>query len=148
MKRKLFYLFPFLTPLANYFNNKSAASSPGVVPQGIFTGQFRLLQFSKKTGVFDTVSANIQLSMEQTGYSVTGDTSTVQAGSYGPYAINTINSTIDFQDKTYPHTGVPTKTHLNGVYQYYYDGKVFQLLANSVLDKMSLQYDLKKQAIG
>ena len=148
MKYKLLYLFPFLKPLAGYFNSKRAEESPVVIPHGTFTGQFRLLQFSKKTGVFDTVSANIQLSMEQTGYSVTGDTSTVQAGSYGPYAINTINSTIDFQDKTYPHTGIPTKTHLNGVYQYYYDGTVFQLVANSVLDKLSLQYDLKKQAIS
>jgi len=144
MKHRLLYLFPILLVLlSSCFNNKTAApASTTTVPSGTFTGQFRLLRFSKKTGAYDTLSANIMLTMEtSTGYKVTGDTSTIQAGSYGDYGISTLNSNIVFQDKTYP---TPTKTHLNGQYQYQYDGTTLQMVANSALDTLSLQYNLTK----
>jgi len=79
-----------------------------------------------------------------TGFKVTGDTSTVHAGSYGDYGVNSIYNTVTFIDKTYPKTGIPTKAHLDGTYQYYYDGTVLQLLGNSALDTVSFQYNLTK----
>jgi hypothetical protein len=110
---------------------------------GTFTGQFRLLHRSTDKVPFDTTSTNIVLTMTSPAYTftVTGDTSTVHAGSYGTYALN--SQEILFTDKTYPKTGIPTKTHLNGLYLYYYDGSTFQMLAYSS-DTLSLEYDLKK----
>jgi hypothetical protein len=144
MKRKLFYLLPLsLLFLAGCFGNKNSAPTPTLLPSGTFTGQFRRIHKTFRTGVTDTQKANIQLIMETaTGFAVTGDTSTVQAGSKGSYYVG-LNNYIQFVDNTFPPTGTPTKTHLNGLYQYYYDGSVFQMLATS-LDTLSLQYDLKK----
>ncbi|TWI95928.1 hypothetical protein JN11_04203 [Mucilaginibacter frigoritolerans] len=146
MKSKLLYSLFTVTILAlasGCISNKNTPT-PTNYPTGTFTGQFRLIRNNLTTGVHDTSSANIQLVLNATtGYSVTGDTSTLQAGSHGAYAIN--SNYIDFQDATYPKTGTPTKTHLNGIYQYYYDGSsVFQMLTASPLDTLVLEYDLKK----
>ncbi|HVV54193.1 MAG TPA: hypothetical protein VHC47_02645 [Mucilaginibacter sp.] len=74
-------------------------------------------------------------------YAVTGDTSTVHAGSHGVWGI--AGTSIAFTDVTFPKSGTTTKTHLNGYYTYYYDGTVFQIVATS-LDTLALQYDLKR----
>jgi hypothetical protein len=145
MKKKLTYVLPVLI-LAVVFTSgcfKNAESNPTPAPSGTFTGQFRLLHRKPGTTVIDTVKANIQLVIETgVGYKVLGDTLTIHAGSKGHYAIN--SNTIGFQDDTFPATGKPTKTHLSGYYQYYYDGtSVLQMVANSA-DTLSLQYDLKK----
>jgi len=118
---------------------------PQTVPSGTFKGEFRLLHRKAGAAKFDTTKANITLTMTTTPsyiYSLTGDTATVHAGSHGSFLIN--SQYMIFTDETFPKTGTPTKTHLNGGYLYYYDGSVFQMLAYSV-DTLSLQYDLKKQ---
>src|SRR5579872_5810133 len=120
-----------------------ANSSNVTAISGTFTGQFRLLHRSTDKVPFDTTSCNITLTINPTGntYTVTGDTTTVHAGSHGTYAVS--SPYIDFSDVTYPKSGIPNKTHLNGIYQFYYDGTNFQMLAYSI-DTLSLQYLLKK----
>lgn len=143
MKKKLLYLLPVLSLLAvGCFKNQVASPAASGLPSGTFTGQFRLLHRSTDKVPFDTTSCNLTLTLNANNatYAVTGDTSTVHAGSNGTYGIS--SPYINFTDKTYPKTGAPTKTHLNGLYQYYYDGTVFQMLAYSS-DTLSLQYDLK-----
>ncbi len=143
MKPFLFSVLAFATLLTTgCMSDKNSAPGP-VIPSGTFTGQFRRVHTSAKTGVRDTAKANIQLVLDiKTGFTVTGDTSTVIAGSHGGYAVDL--NYILFNDVTYPASGTPAKTHLSGAYQYYYDGTVFQMVNNSYLDTLSMQYDLKK----
>jgi hypothetical protein len=146
MKLKLLYILPLIAVLSSCLSNKNSNPTPVSLPSGTFTGTFTQLHYHLKatTTTVDTLRANIQLDMQlATGYKVTGDTSTVHAGSYGSYVIGSTNS-IQFVDKTYPATGTPTKTHLAGVYQYYYDGSVFQLLGSNTADSLVYQYNLKK----
>jgi len=141
MKHKLLYFLLSLMILGTACV-KSVPPTPVQIPAGTFTGQFRLLY--RKTGAtaIDTTqlaTINISLNDLTKAYAVTGDTS-VHAGSFGTYAI--APPYILFTDKTYPTTGTPTKTHLNGTYEYYYDGSTLQMLAGS--DTTNFQYDLKK----
>ncbi|MBS1525562.1 MAG: hypothetical protein JST19_07930 [Bacteroidetes bacterium] len=142
MKHKILYFLPLLLCLGGCFKN-NAAVPPLVVPSGTFTGEFRLLHRSSVNVPFDTTKAEIVLTLNTPAYTyaVTGDTSTVHAGSKGVWGMN--NSYINFADNTYPKSGTPTKTHLNGLYLYYYNGSVFQMIATSA-DTLALQYDLKK----
>lgn len=142
MKLNLIYLLAFLVVLTSgCFSNKGSNPTPPV-PAGSFAGQFRVVR--TKSGHRDTLKANINLDLSTvTGFKVYGDTSTLHAGSNGNYAVS-YNNFIQFADKTFPPSGVPVKFHLQGVYQYYYDGSTFQMVANSFLDTLSLQYDLKK----
>jgi hypothetical protein len=142
MKPRLLYALLFIIVLVSgCFNDKSALPAP--TPSGTFTGQFRRVHITQKTGLRDTLKANIQVDLNSTtGYKVTGDTSTVHAGSYGTYSVN--SSYIQFNDATLSPTIQPAKVHLAGIYQYYFDGTVFQMVYNTPLDTVSLQYDLKK----
>lgn len=144
MKSKLLYLFLPVIVLASSCVGNKATPTPVNYPAGTFSGQFSLIRTNAQTGVHDTSKATIQLTMNSNySYTVTGDTATVHAGSHGTYAINA--TYVDFTDVTYPKTGIPPKTHLNGDYEYYYDGSsVLQMLAASPLDTIVLQYDLKK----
>jgi len=144
MKSKLLYSLFSIAILASGCLGSKNTPTPNNYPSGTFTGQFRLIHTNSSTGKHDTSSANIQLTLSTaTGYKVTGDTLTLHAGSYGAYAINT--NYISFQDITMPKIGTPKKTHLNGAYQYYYDGSsVFQMIPASSSDTLALQYDLKK----
>ena len=81
---------------------------------------------------------------QTTGFAVTGDTTTLHAGSHGGFIVNNSFTSIDFIDLTYPKTGMPTKTHLNGVYNYAYDGTNLLMTAYGALDTLSLIYTLKK----
>jgi hypothetical protein len=140
MKYKIIYLLPFL--LAFTIGCSPDKTPPTPSPSGVFTGQFERLHLH--SGVVDTVKANIQLTMElATGYTVTGDTTVVHAGSYGSYAIESGNY-LQFVDRTYSGVGVPAKVHLSGTYQYLYDGTTFQIFAGN--DTVSFQYSLKKIA--
>ena len=143
MKSNLLYpLLVIVVFASGCFGNKNSAPAPAI-PSGNFTGQFRRVHTSPRNGAMDTLKANLMLSLNvTTGFAVTGDTATVHAGSHGSYAIG--SSYIEFSDVTFPPTGTPTKIHLSGVYQYYYDGTVFQMVANSYLDTISYQYDMKK----
>jgi len=144
--KKIFYLFPLLMALASGCQKSSmpvAANTGG--PVGTFAGPFMYLHKHIKTGVIDTVKVNVILTMQPTvGYKVTGDTATVHAGSYVTCIVNSTYNVINFNDVTYPATGAPTKTHLNGVYQYAYDGTNFQLAVQNAPDTIALLYNLKR----
>jgi hypothetical protein len=120
----------------------STTSTPIPQPSGTFVGTFRALHKKTSNVGYDTTKATIQLVFSGNTYTVTGDTVTLHAGSFGTYQVDGVFA--GFNDKTYPTTGTPAKYHLNGVYQYYYDGNVFQALRNS-LDTLSLQYDLYRK---
>jgi hypothetical protein len=144
MKHFLFFLI--IVGIASVITScgPTDKSMPEVkVPQGTFIGQFRLLHRKIGQVKFDTTKANITVTMGAGKiYNVTGDTAVVHAGSHGTFSMDP--QYILFTDATYPKTGIPTKTHLNGGYLYYFDGTVFQMLAYSV-DTLALQYDLKRQ---
>ncbi|HEY8782885.1 MAG TPA: hypothetical protein VIM16_14770 [Mucilaginibacter sp.] len=146
MKRKLPYLLPLLLVFASgCLTDKNNAPTPANAPEGTFAGKFKFTHIHAQTGAVDSATANIQLKMETaTGFQVTGDTSTVHAGSYGSYIVSTPYSNVDFIDHTYPTTGVPAKNHLNGVYTYSYDGTTLQLVAYGAFDTLSYYYNLKK----
>ena len=143
MSKKLLYFLPLLGLFIVGCMKEAATSIPAGGPSGTFAGQFRLLHRSTDKVPFDTTKTNLTISLNSgnNSYSVGGDTATIHAGSYGTFTISA--PFINFIDQTYPKTGTPVKTHLSGLYQYYYDGTVFQLLSYSV-DTLSLQYDLKR----
>lgn len=143
MKPQLLYFSLLIVVLASgCFSNKSSAPAP-VIPSGTFKGQFRRVHLNQSTAKRDTLSANIILTMNTaTGYSVTGDTTKLHAGSYGGYAIS--SNLIQFNDLTYSASAPQTKIHLAGTYQYYYDGTIFQMVGYSALDTLAYQYDLTK----
>jgi hypothetical protein len=109
-------------------------------PQGTFTGQFTRIRLNKN-GKLDTAYANLQLTVQAaTGYSITGDTSTIHAGSFGSYQFG--GNLVAFLDKTYPTTGKAAKIHLAGTYQYSFDGLNFIIVGSTY--SLGLIYNLKK----
>ncbi|MEO6849724.1 MAG: hypothetical protein ABI203_03655, partial [Mucilaginibacter sp.] len=93
---------------------------------------------------YDTLKANIILTVQSPAntFAVTGDTTTVHAGSHGFFSFN--YGFIVFSDKTYPVDGsIPPKFHLSGTYQYYYDGTVLQMLGSSS-DTAVYEYSLTR----
>jgi len=139
MKRKLPYLFiiPLLAIAACEPKNNTTVVP---LPAGNFSGQFIIIHLNSKTGLRDTAIANINLSLSTaTGYKVTGDTTKIQAGSYGDYAEN--SQYITFADKTVAATPTNNKYHLNGTYQYVYDGSNFEFALGS--DTIGYTYILK-----
>ena len=145
MKQKLLYLFPILAILAAGClggGNKNTNVAP--IPDGNYSGQFLLLHIH--TDHTDTVKANINLNLANTTgmFKVTGDTTTVHAGSFGNYAGNSATGLISFEDKTYSPIAPVTKTHLTGTYTYAYDGTTLQMKAFGALDTLALFYNLKK----
>ncbi|HVW98613.1 MAG TPA: hypothetical protein VHA56_21780 [Mucilaginibacter sp.] len=148
MKQKLPYLLVLCAMvLYGCFGKSQADVQP--IPDGTYSGEFRLLHIHPdNTSIIDTVKANISVYFApvSTGtYMVTGDTSTVHAGSKGTFKADGPNHTIIFDDKTYSKTAPVTKTHLVGAYAYKYDGSsALQMVAFGALDTLVLQYDLKK----
>jgi hypothetical protein len=144
MKHKLLYLIPVAAVfLAGCFGTKS---TPAPSLAGTFSGQFRLFHRHTTTSPFDTLKADITLTLGSApgnSFSVTGDTSAVIAGSKGTYQLASNGNFILFVDNTLPTTGTSGKVHLNGEYVYSYDGNSLQMLAGS-LDTLQVQYDLKK----
>ncbi len=143
MKIKLIYLLPLLavfliTACAKTSNNSTTV----VLPTGNFTGQFLRVHYSKTSLKYDTLKANLNLAMAQsTGFAITGDTTTLHAGSYGSYAANAYY--IQFVDQTYSATAPFTKYHLSGVYNYTYDGSTLGIYI-IYGDTLKLQYNFKK----
>jgi len=141
---KLFYLLP----IAAFIFFASACSKindnqPTVVlPTGTFTGQFLKIHLNPVTSKYDTSTAALQLTLSQsTGFTVTGDTTTLQAGSYGSYAANAYY--IQFVDQTYNAAKPSSKYHLQGVYNYLYNGTQLVIYVNYA-DTLSLQYNFAK----
>lgn len=146
MKFKLLYVLLLLITFGTACKKIAyTGPPPPVVPSGTFTGTFRYLHRHTNKVPFDTLQANITIKLltntDPFTYTVTGDTATVHAGSYGSFSLTA--PYMVFTDKTYPTSGTPTKQHLNGAYLYYYDGSVFQMLAYNA-DTLGVQYDLKK----
>jgi hypothetical protein len=143
MKNNLLYLTVVLAMLIT--GCSTAGLKPAPALSGSFSGQFRLLHRHTDAVPFDTLTANITLTLNTSPstFAITGDTSTVIAGSTGTYELATNGNYILFIDNTLPKTGISSKVHLNGEYVYNYDGTNLQMLAYS-LDTLSVQYNLKK----
>jgi hypothetical protein len=138
MKHKLIYFLPLFLAFTIGCSNKAQVVP---FPSGTFAGQFTRLHLNKN-GKVDTAYANLILTIQSatTAYAVTGDTSTIHAGSKGYYQFS--SSLIAFSDQTFPTIGVPLKIHLAGTYQYTYDGLNFQIVGST--DSLGLIYNLKK----
>jgi len=128
---------------------KSPTQVPAILPTGNFIGTFTRLHFNSSTNKVDTVTATLTLTMSaSTGYAVGGDTSK-HAGSHGSYVTDATGTYIAFSDVTLPSTNVanapaPTKTHLNGVYQYAFSQGV-GLQLQAVGDTLAYFYNMKAQ---
>jgi len=149
MKFKVIYLLSFLTAFAlatGCTKTAKIASTPTNTPSGTFNGQFLYIHINSKTNVADTQKANLQLTMSTaTGFAITGDTAIVHAGSHGAYIINSFFTGIDFIDVTNPASGTPAKHHLNGIYQYTYNGDTLKMLAYGAADTTAAFYTFVKQ---
>jgi hypothetical protein len=145
MKNKLVYLAPVLILFAAGCLSNKVSPVPSLAA-GTYSGQFRLFHRHSTTSPFDTLKANVTLTLTSTpanSFSLSGDTSTVIAGSKGTYQLASNGNFILFVDSTIPTTGTATKAHLNGEYVYSYDGNSLQMIASSA-DTLQVQYDLKK----
>lgn len=115
-------------------------TTPQLVPMGSFSGNFTKIHLNSKTQIIDTSKAIITLAISNTGlFKITGDTLKIHAGSHGMATL--YSGYIQFIDSTATVIN-PPKIHLNGIYQYYYDGSIFQLGASN--DTLKVLYDLKK----
>jgi hypothetical protein len=147
MKNKVMYLLPLLLALATSCIRNTGNSPTGPnysYPLGTFTGTFTRIHKNPVTFKYDTATAALKLVLSTSiGYKVTGDTSTVHAGSYGSFSENSTN--IGFNDVTYPAEGNPKKTHLSGAYSYTYDGYHLQL-STFLADTIWYNYTFTKVA--
>ncbi len=144
MKLKLFCASLLLLAFAAGCSKQYTPPQPSSSLQGTFIGQFMFLHQPANSATVDTVKANIQLDMQANStFQVTGDTSTVHAGSHGTF-VPGANGSIQFFDDTYPPSGTPAKFHLSGVYQYTYDGLYLRLTGYGPLDTVAYKYVLQK----
>jgi len=141
---KLFYFLPiaaiilFLSACSKVNDTQPAV----ILPTGNFTGQFLRIRLNPTTSKYDTSKASLQLSLSQSaGFAITGDTSTLHAGSHGSYAANAYY--MQFIDQTYIPASPGPKYHLQGVYNYAYNGTQL-LIYVSYADTLSLQYNFTK----
>ena len=141
MKKLLFYLLPLLVLLnTGCLKTTNDTTSVSNYPSGNFTGQFQRVHRNSTTLKYDTLTANLLLSLNPTkGFAITGDTSTVHAGSYGAYAFSTTNAA--FADYTFPKSGTLAKVHLEGTYLYSWDGTNLQFLQSN--DTLTYYYNFK-----
>ena len=143
MKHKLLPLFVFSLLFATSCV-KTNTTQPQQPPSGVFPGQFLFVHRKLTVLPYDTLKANLVVTMQTTPsytFKVTGDTSQ-HAGSYGTFMLN--SGLIYFNDVTYPTNGsVPAKIHLSGTYQYSYNGVDFQLLSTNS-DTSAYEYILRK----
>jgi hypothetical protein len=143
MKRNLLYLLPLLLSLGVACSPKTDIT-PIQAPYGTFTGKFAaLIRKTSPTVGYDTIRDSITLKMSSPGiFAVTGDTTTIHAGSKGSFAYN--YNYIQFNDSTKVTTGTGAKFHLKGVYVYGYNGAALTMVRNSNTDTLVVQYVLKK----
>jgi hypothetical protein len=144
MRRRFTYLLPLLTVVVAFLAgcSPSKPNDPVPNPNGTFAGEFRRLHRSPGASKIDTLKANISVTLNSDfTYKVTGDTSTVHAGSMGNWNISA--NSIKFLDNTYSPTSTIKKARLFGEYDYAYDGSSLKMAVSSV-DTLSLQYDLKR----
>lgn len=144
MKKAFIFFLPFIVMLgAGCLKHSDDSSSTFPVPSGSYAGQFTRLRYNTTKNGYDTLKANIVLTIDiKTGFKITGDTSTVHAGSFGDFSISAY--AMQFADKTYSATAPQAKIHLNGLYEYGYDGTRLQIDA-TYADTLGFFYDLRKQ---
>jgi hypothetical protein len=144
MKRTLVYFLfslPFLAMLGGCLKESKQDSTPLPKISGLYTGQFVRLRLNQGTNKYDTLRANVSVNFDlTTGYTLSGDPAL--AASNGDYSYDAFY--FQFNDKTYPTTGYPTKPHLAGLYIYGYDGTTLQLKQTYPLDTLGYFYNLKK----
>ena len=143
MKLKLLSFFSLVTILATGCLKTPKAAAPVPAPSGVFTGEFKLLHRHTDKVPWDSTKATITVNLQTPAfnYAVTGDTTTLHAGSYGTFGVS--GPYILFNDKTYLASAPITKTHLSGYYLYNYDGTNLIMYASSS-DTLVLGYNLKK----
>jgi hypothetical protein len=143
MKLKLLSLFSLVTFLVTGCLKTQPAATPVPAPSGTFTGEFKLLHRHSDKVPFDSTKATITVNLltPAFSYAVTGDTSTLHAGSFGTFGIS--GPYLLFNDKTYSAAAPISKTHLSGYYLYNYDGTNLIMYA-SHSDTLILGYNLKK----
>ena len=110
------------------------------LPHGTFLGQFTLIHKSSKTGNLDTSSATVSLVLSGANFTVGGDTTKIQAPSYGTFTVD--GNLITFMDVTVTkRTPANTpKKHLNGPFLFNSTGSTLQIRGAS--DTLSYAYDL------
>jgi hypothetical protein len=120
-----------------YFTNKG-------YPLGAFSGDFLRIHKNHYTYKYDTVKAYLKLTLStNTGYAITGDTTTLHAGSYGSFSEDFAN--MAFDDITNPAPYTPQKVHLSGFYTYDYDGTTLKITPGGTQsDTLKYFYILKK----
>jgi len=141
MNIKFNYLVSFLAILIAGCSKVNDQQSTVVLPTGTFTGQFLRITANPTKGYDTTARANLQLSLSSSaGFKITGDTS-LHAGSFGSYAVNSFY--MQFNDQSINTVSKPIKYHLNGVYNYEYNGTQLDIYVN-YSDTLSYQYILNK----
>jgi len=141
MKIKLNYLLPLFAVIMAGCSKTGTDNNAIPLPTGSFTGQFLRIHKAIDDVKYDTVKATLQLSLSSaTGFKITGDT-TLHAGSFGAYAVDGLY--IQFVDQTASTKLTPAKYHLQGIYDYAYDGTNLTIFA-SYADTLSFQYRFKK----
>jgi len=103
MKKTINYIFALLLicVVAGCIKNSTAPNNASSnIPNGNFLGVFTLIHKNPKTSVLDTSSANVTMSMSANtaAYSIGGDTTKIQAGSYGTFNVD--GTLITFADAT------------------------------------------------
>jgi len=120
----------------------AACKKPGptiIAPLGTFNGIFTRIHYTNATKKYDTLKAGLIVVIDiNTGFSVTGDT-TVHTASHGDFYTDATH--IQFDDFDFAE---PLKVHLDGVYDYTYDGSLLQF-SKSVGDTLHYSYALRGQ---
>jgi hypothetical protein len=147
MKSKVIYLLTLLLIVTTgcVKSYKDPAFDPNNLgyPLGTFTGEFARIHKSRMTYKYDTTKATLKLVLStNTGFAVSGDTTTAHAGSYGSFSEDFVN--MSFDDVTYPVKYSPKKTHLSGFYTYTYDGILLKISSGGTTDTLRCVYTLKK----
>jgi hypothetical protein len=136
MKNKLTYLLLLPLAVATGCLKKPKIINPGD-PLGTYTGQFTGIH--NNSSIKDTLKANLQLLLSSDiGFAVSGDTSSVHAGSTGSFSYTT--DTITFNDIT-----TSKKVHLIGSYIYSWDGTNLTMIKSN--DTMQYIYRFKRVSI-
>jgi hypothetical protein len=145
MKRLQNILFPLLLLMAAGCSKNAVTTvdnSSSAVPNGNFLGPFTLIHKNSSTGKSDTSSAliTVAFNISTASYSVAGDTSKIQAPSYGTYTAD--GTIITFADATVTKrtSANAPKKHLTGGFLYTYDGTKLHIYGSS--DTLSFNYNL------
>jgi len=142
--KKISYIFllPVLVIAAGCLKQDNSANNDvnANLPQGNFLGQFTLIHKNSKTGNLDTSSAAVSLVLSGTNFTVGGDTTKIQAPSYGTFTVD--GNLITFTDLTVTkRTPANTpKKHLNGPFLFVSSASTLQIRGSS--DTLSYSYDL------